>query len=394
MAQALNAQEYSQLIITKIRHSILMNSSYNVNSKSFPCYFNDPLFRSDIADTITNYIGEKLSVDTVIFSEQEFAQCNERYYPIKIKPFVPYDANTNNLYMSLSTAISYRRIEYQEVFYQLSADMRIVDGRNKKVFKAKTIIPFVIRESEGIVSDTLMHKNDFEIFYLDALAAAFGGKSVTLGKRFIFQPLTHQYDHFLLNASDYILQKGYTDFAVEKEDGERIKILDIEATQLSQEELASLFAEYKVINRFKVTPVSGYDKYEVDMRSKSEDTDGSGPPYGVEIKVSGNFYSGLFYFKASGTLSGTWNKDTVDIQWKAANSISEVRINKQLVAIIHYRSDGQHLYYRHDLYPNKLAKVVFLVFLYNEAENVVQNSLDNSSDYYSVDDEFLNYFLF
>jgi hypothetical protein len=387
------SQENKQLIVSNIRHSVINNGYYNVNITSFPCYFNDTLFQSDILDTIMKYASQKFSADTILLAEKEFSTCIERPYPIKIKPIVPANAVISNLYMSISSSISFRRVEFEDIFYQLTTDIQLVDGKNKKILKAKTVLPFVIKESEGIISDTLMHIDDFEIFYLDALSSCLKGKSETLGKRFIYQPLSEQYDDFLYQSSEYIVLRADTNFVFQKPEGESLKILTINPIELPGKELDSLYLTYTFLRSYKVSHVNGRNEYRADFRSKTYSSEDQQKSFEVEMNVSGGIDSGNLLFDPSGNLIGTWNADSVQIIWRETGSVAEVKINKHLVALIRFMNDGEHLYYRHDLYPNKLSECANLVFLYGEANDIMQTTYQEDPDNYSLELELLNLLL-
>lgn len=356
------AQEYKQMIVTDIKHHVVSNTYYDVSKLSFPCYFSDSLFLADIRDIIIDFGKTKYAVDTIIFPEESLVSCEEVPYLPKLYQKVPDNAETKNLYMSISTSISYRMIEYQEVFYQLVTRVNIVDSKNKKRMKKTNYLPFMVKLGEGIVADTLIHRVDFEIFYLEALSAAFKGSPELFEKRFVYQPLTERYDDFLFDAGDYTIEKNDTSCALGKEDGERIPIIEIRAVLPVSNDSVALADDYKAVCQYQITHQLNKDQNNLIFFA-----DGSSQ---IGIKVNGGMNSGDFSYSNQGVLNGTWNKDTVSIQWKATSSLSEVWINNQLAAIIHYRTDGEHLYFRYNLSPTSLAKIAFLVYLYDEAESV------------------------
>jgi hypothetical protein len=366
------AQEYKKLVVSEIKHHILSNVDYDVNKLSFPCYFNDSIFLEDIKDTISFYVKRKFAIDTVIFPDNPITECDEMQYAQKTLPVLPDNPGIDNLYMGIYTSISYRIIEFQEVFYQLNTHIYIVDGKNKKRMKKFITLPFMVKLSEGIMSDTLMHRMDFEIFYLDALSSAFRDGPVLLDKRFVYQTLTERYDNFLENASDYLIERGDSIYSLGKEDTEAIPVLSLKPLAVAEERDSTL-NKCKSISEYQVTHLNTQDNNDIILCTNELDQ--------VELSVRGGMNSGEFLYDRSGILSGKLNKDSVNIQWNPSSSISEVRINRELVGIIHYRPDGQYLYYKYGNSPNSLAKIAFLVFLYDEAEFAYQKSTKPTWEY-------------
>lgn len=367
------SQEYRQLIVTDIKHYIIPNTYYGVNKLSFPCYFTDSLFLSDIKDTISVYARQKFAADTVIFVSDPLVSCDEISFAPKTKPILPENPEAGNLYMGISSSISYRIIEFQEVFYQLTSHIYIVDGKNKKRMNKSITLPFMVKPSEGIVSDTLMHRMDFEIFYLDALSAALKAGPGLLEKRFIYQPLTTQYDNYLMNASDYSIERGDTSYSLGKEDGETVPVLNYFSVMPTLIDIKSPAEEQELISQYRITHLNNQDQSDIRFFSHAPDK--------INILVSGGINSGEFEYNSSGILSGKYSRDSVYIEWKAPSSLSEMKINNKLAGIIHYRTDGQHLYYQHESSPNSLAKIAFLIFLYDEAEFIYQKSTNSNSVY-------------
>jgi hypothetical protein len=376
MAEIATAQSYNNLVITDFSHQIIINSTFGVNDHSFPCYFSDSLFLNDIKDTISLYVKEKFGVNTIIFPSEAFPSCELILFPKKIKPKPPVEINKNDLSMSILTRINFRKIELQEVFYQISSSIYIVDGKGKKKFKQSIKIPFMVKPSDGIMTDTLIHKIDFEIIYLDALSASFKKGSELLEKRFIYQPLTELYHSILDYSLDYFIERTDTSYALGKVDAPSVPVLSLKVQQ--EEVNDTVVALYSKLMQYQVVHLNRLDTNNILFGANNNGQ--------VEIKISGGIIEGDFIFDRDGKLSGKVQNDSVDIHWNSISNVSEIRINNVLLGIIHYKDDGSHLYYKIGNSPNALAEISFLVFLYEEAGFIMQESTETMPQYEEIYD--------
>ncbi len=368
------AQGYEKMVVSTMNHYIIHNDYYNVDPESFPCYFNDSSFLNDIRDTILLYVKKHFGIDQVEFNNHPMISCAELSFSPKIKTVIPYNPEENTLYLNITTSISFRRIEYYEAFYQLSATINIVTSKNKKIAKSSSTIPFMIRPSDGILTDTLMHRMDFEIFYLDALSAAFNKSPELFEKRFIYQPLAEQYDDILSASARYSIERIDTIFALGKEDGEIIPILDVKNLSSIHEEPAPVDDKYQARKRYKITHLGNNGQNTITLTLNNSLL--------VDVDFSGGMISGDLSYQKNGVMTGSLSKDSVYLFWNVSSSVAEIWINKKLLSIVHYQSGYEDLYLRYDLAPVYLQKVVFLVFLYDEAENIIQENYYSSSPYY------------
>jgi hypothetical protein len=380
----LSAQEEKKVVVTEIKYVLVKNTSHQINSTTFPFYFNDDVFFGTISNSLINTLKVKFNVAKVTLMPGTTIEYGTGKPFRKIRPKIPENSNENDIYVGLASYLSYDNFDSENDCYKLVTLVSASDFKGKILYKSENKIPFKVRSGDWIQSDTVMNWRDFEYFYIQGIEAGIKGDP----KKYDTQTIDHQsageYDQFTFNSIKYKLIATQNNYFLQKPDLEKIKVLNFSETSESD---LSPSGSVEGIYKFQLENLFEKKNYTLTLYGSKEYTDESNFTLNVIVDLSEeNDKAGVFKLDYDLNLTGNSGKNQVYVFWNWNRSVAEFIIDNQLVALLHEENKQRTLYYSADAGETKIGQLCNLLLIYHlanivmketEKDIMIQNSINN-----------------
>lgn len=378
LVYCLYSQGQTRLLVTDF---IFFNNFDSPSEAYIPDFFQqDPERLAQIKNLMVQALDKKFDSLEVSFHEKStwFVGYQD---PLAIEPSERYRDSHKKLvkeggydyFLRLYADVSSTTITNNSIEYTFCLQVRISDGKGKKVFRNILKAPFYSFFSESEINDgALISSADFYDFFELGIPKVFVDEKARIARKELYRSINHNFDDFTRTATSFVFEKARSKAPILK--GKNSSDIELKVTNglQDQNDRSALFSDnLELRTTIKIRNTALENDWKVWVAAESKKALGLIETAGqnASIRIRTEKQNSENFELQNGQLTGTIDKKSYLLNYESDAQLTIVYVDQKLTSLMQPNRNGKSstLKVFFEGKEQDLSKILNLYQVYNQA---------------------------